>query len=352
MNVSATLPSEGCFRLSFSILEEGEVGVLKEHNLVFVARMDIWESWSSESNSREYTTTFALGSDDQICFFGAFRQDINYFLKVRVEGDGVSSQWSDVFGLTSQQGAMFCQQQSIGFMPQQFYGSGFMPGFTPGFTPQGMMPGFMPGFIPQGMMPGFTPGFAPQGLTPGSTPNTPNFIINIPEPINDGSGTTPPVKADYSFKWKELPRDIEYYTNCTIDESMKIVKMTGDCDECLFRYCTIVGDKRLPSDGVARWNIKLLSFADRYGRCDINIGVAPSDIDQSYGDNSIMCGWYFHCHGSKLRSGFPHKYKGKEYGTLKGHSGKVSEEDVIGVVMDMPKRALVLCQWDGPWRCL
>ena len=48
-------------------------------------------------------------------------------------------------------------------------------------------------------------------------------------------------------------------------------------------------------------------------------------------------GWYFHCWGSILYSGPPHKYRGKEYGPRKGYGQYVHKGDSVDVVMDTTK---------------
>ena len=50
--------------------------------------------------------------------------------------------------------------------------------------------------------------------------------------------------------------------------------------------------------------------------------------------NYDKCGWYFDCLTSKLCSGPPHDYDGKEYGPRKGKGQYVHTGDSVGVVMD------------------
>ena len=72
----------------------------------------------------------------------------------------------------------------------------------------------------------------------------------------------------------------------------------------------------------------------------IDIGVAPSSINQNEGNNFNKCGWYFDCYDSTLCSGPPHNYRGKEYGPRKGNDEYVHTGDSVGVVMDTAKGEL------------
>ena len=75
-------------------------------------------------------------------------------------------------------------------------------------------------------------------------------------------------------------------------------------------WCTIIGNTALPLNKVTSWSIKIPNSKRNDGD-NIYIGVAPSDINQNYGDNRNKCGWYFACYSSTLRSGPPHDYNGK-----------------------------------------
>ena len=75
------------------------------------------------------------------------------------------------------------------------------------------------------------------------------------------------------------------------------------------------------------------------GSC-INIGVAPSDIDQSEKESYVKCGWYLWCYESTLWSGSPHSHWRKEYGPRKEKEEYVYEGDSVGVVMDTTKGEL------------
>ena len=87
------------------------------------------------------------------------------------------------------------------------------------------------------------------------------------------------------------------------------------------------------------WSIKVLKSKDNNGD-DINIGVAPFDINQNEYYNYKKCGWYFSCYASTLCSGPPHNYGGEEYGPRKEEGEYVHEGDSIGVLMDTAKGEL------------
>ena len=134
--------------------------------------------------------------------------------------------------------------------------------------------------------------------------------------------------------WKECPEDVDKWMKYSVDEeNPRIATKIGG------GYCTIIGNTPLPPNTVTSWSIKVLKSRDNNGD-GIHIGVAPSDIDQNEDDNFNECGWYFDCYDSRLFSGPPHNYRGKEYGPRKengecGHTG-----DSVGVVMDTAKGEL------------
>ena len=69
------------------------------------------------------------------------------------------------------------------------------------------------------------------------------------------------------------------------------------------------------------------------------VGVAPSDVNQN--EKNIRNGWFLDCFYSRLRSGPPHNYDGKEYGPRKERNGEyVHTGDSVGVVMDTAKGEL------------
>ena len=104
-------------------------------------------------------------------------------------------------------------------------------------------------------------------------------------------------------------------------------------------YCTIIGNTALPLNQVTSWSIKVLKSKGNGGD-GIIIGVAPFDINRWKDNNNEKCGWYFHCHGSTLVSGPPHKYRGKEYGPRKENGKYIHTGGSVGVVMDTAKGEL------------
>ena len=123
-------------------------------------------------------------------------------------------------------------------------------------------------------------------------------------------------KRKYSVD-KENPRIATKvsYADCIDDYYCYYYNVDGDNSSV---YSTIIGNTPLPPNTVTSWSVKVLKSNYGWG---IYIGVAPSDIDQDKDDNSGRCGWYFYCYQSKLCSGPPHKYNGKEYGPRKDKAG-------------------------------
>ena len=65
---------------------------------------------------------------------------------------------------------------------------------------------------------------------------------------------------------------------------------------------------------------------------NISVGVAPIDFD-IHSSNDTNCGWYLYCTNTKLYSGPPFNYSGKNT-----NLSKVNDEVVV--VMNMKKRTL------------
>ena len=136
------------------------------------------------------------------------------------------------------------------------------------------------------------------------------------------------------FSWKECYDNVDGSRKYSVyEENPRIATFIGG------DWCTIIGNTPLPPNKVTSWSIKVLESRNNNGG-SIFIGVAPSDIDQNKSDNSDKCGWYFNCHDSRLRSGPPHNYNGKEYGPRKGNGQYVHKGDSVGVVMDIAKGKL------------
>ena len=151
--------------------------------------------------------------------------------------------------------------------------------------------------------------------------------------------------------WKSCPSNVDEVKKYVVDEkNPRIVTKTGDhlkpkdpklkCHIVEYKICTAIWNTHLPLNKVTSWYIKVLKSKDNYGN-GINIGVAPSDIDQNEDDNYDHCGWYFNCAESTLCSGLPHKYDNtKEYGPRKGRGEYVHTGGSVGVVMDTTKGEL------------
>ena len=128
--------------------------------------------------------------------------------------------------------------------------------------------------------------------------------------------------------WKECPDDVDGKRQYSVDENnKKVARKIGN------GYCTIIGNTPLPLNKVTSWSIKILETKENSG-CEIDIGVASSDIDQNESKNYMKCGWYFYCRNSALYSGPPHKYDGNEYGSIEGWKNRVHAGGSVGVIMD------------------
>ena len=148
--------------------------------------------------------------------------------------------------------------------------------------------------------------------------------------------TTP--KDLWCCVWKKCPDNVDWDMKYSVDEMnpRTATKINGSSGY----WCTIIGNTPLPQNKVISWNIKILKSRDNDGG-GINIGVAPSDIDQNEGGNYRKCGWYFSCYYSSLCSGPLHNYGNKEYGPRKEKGHYVHTGDSVGVVMDTAKGELL-----------
>ena len=135
--------------------------------------------------------------------------------------------------------------------------------------------------------------------------------------------------------WKECPADIDDNKEYVVFgcDSRKASFIGGDGS--LKSWCTIVGSMFLPLKRLVSWSVEILSLGKNDGGGTL-VGVAPSDIDQNFGDNTFKCGWYFDCYTSTLCSGPPHEYWYKEY----GGRNRAGTWDIVGVVMDTSKGEL------------
>lgn len=116
------------------------------------------------------------------------------------------------------------------------------------------------------------------------------------------------------------------------DKNPRIVTKVGE------GYFSIIGDTPIPVNAIISWDIVFLGLEKDNGD-KINIGVAPSNINQST-DGFTKRGWYFYCWSSTLFSGPPHEYRDKGYGPRKGNGQYVRTGDRVGVVMDTIKGEL------------
>ena len=143
--------------------------------------------------------------------------------------------------------------------------------------------------------------------------------------------------------WKECPRDVDQSRKYFVDEKNTGI-VTKTKNSVVFTICghysTIIGNTPLPPNKVTSWSIKVLRSSSNNGEF-IYVGVAPSDINQNYGQN--ICdkyGWYFACFSASLWSGPPHNYRLKRYGPKKEDGEYVHRGDSVGVVMDTTKGKL------------
>ena len=138
----------------------------------------------------------------------------------------------------------------------------------------------------------------------------------------------------YSDGWKECPISVDACMKYTLGkENLNVATFIGS--EC----ATIVGSKPLQPNETTTWGIKILKSLNNEGE-GIIIGMAPSFVNQNYNCNYIRCGWYLDCCSSKLYSGPPHRYSGKEYGPKKWDEACVHTGDIVGVAMNTEKGEL------------
>ena len=90
--------------------------------------------------------------------------------------------------------------------------------------------------------------------------------------------------------------------------------------------CTEELDKSIEEH---KWKIKILNSKSN----DIMVGVAPIDFDIHSTSQINCCGWYYVCSSTKLYSGPPFNYRGKD-------SGLSRVQNEITIVMNMKKRTL------------
>lgn len=129
--------------------------------------------------------------------------------------------------------------------------------------------------------------------------------------------------------WKECPdkNAKEYSLNIL---SSKVVTRNAPV---LVDWCTVIGTSPVPPDGIRMWTIKIKKMTGGLDN-DIFVGITPFDVIQTENQNYVKYGWYFSCAESNLYSGYPHNYRGKEYGQRKKRGEYVYRGDSVGVIAD------------------
>ena len=80
----------------------------------------------------------------------------------------------------------------------------------------------------------------------------------------------------YGGAWKECPGNVDKDRKYSVDEeNPRIATMINGGN-----WCTIIGNTPIPLNTVTSWSIRVLKSEDNDGN-NINIGVAPTDIDQN-----------------------------------------------------------------------
>ena len=130
--------------------------------------------------------------------------------------------------------------------------------------------------------------------------------------------------------WVECPEYVEEEREYTLDEHSNRIASKADY---VYHPSTVIGDRPLPLNSVVSWRIRVMKSTECFYK--INVGVAPSDIDQNdCGHNHRKCGWYYDCSGSALWSGPPHRYLYKPYGPKRVSRDRIAAGTVVSVVMD------------------
>jgi hypothetical protein len=75
------------------------------------------------------------------------------------------------------------------------------------------------------------------------------------------------------------------------------------------------------------WSIKILKTQNKFNM----VGITPIDFDLN--SSTYNYGWYLNCNDSKLYSGAPHNYDGKET-----NLNKVKDE--VKIIMNMNEKTL------------
>lgn len=147
----------------------------------------------------------------------------------------------------------------------------------------------------------------------------------------------------YSGKWLECPsRVIDRRKYALDEENDRIAVFVGGgeqnpCDHTDY-YCTVIADTPLAPAATTAWSVRLArTLNSGFG---VYVGVAPMDLDlNAVAPNCHHCGWYFYCYESTLFSGPPQRFRSHSY-RHGDEKKKLSQDDVVGVVMDTEKGSL------------
>ena len=132
-------------------------------------------------------------------------------------------------------------------------------------------------------------------------------------------------------EWKECP---EYVPDRNVyavrRNNRRVVSKVNASD-----FCTVTGTTSLPAGRTTTWGAKMVKLRDSQ-RANVNVGVAPYDINQGRREVYSKYGWYLCCYYSTLTSGPPHNYdfRSKEYGPRKKNEQYVHIGDTVGVTVD------------------
>ena len=133
--------------------------------------------------------------------------------------------------------------------------------------------------------------------------------------------------------WKECPESVEEDKRYALDSEGSRVAVKAGANGY---WCSVIGNTPFPLGKVTSWGVKVLK--SRKNDCSgINIGVAPSDVNQSTNWNTKSNGWYLNCYAATLHSGPPHSIDGTNYGKRKGYGQYVHTGDTVNIVMDTTK---------------
>ena len=127
-----------------------------------------------------------------------------------------------------------------------------------------------------------------------------------------------------NFKFKKCPINIQENRYDFVNENDNIIIKTGKTDKFIVAIC----EKELEKNKIHKWKIKIIKSKSN----SINIGVSPIDIDIN-SLSPFSYGWFLYCKNSKLYSGKPQNYFGKET------KFKIPKDEII-LVMDMIKGIL------------